>query len=316
MKQAYLTQVVRSVLLIGMLIVSACSTTPVPGPPAARPAQDVRLLTPANLPDVSFSIIKTGEFESRGALLFQGGQWGDKRVGVHSAILVRHPQGILLFDTGLGDNIDRQFADNISFWRKPLLAYQKKSSVHAQLPPELTPERIFLSHLHWDHASGIEDFPRAEIWVSRAEYTAERDKHSPLALPGQINNPQLKWHFISFASPRYENFAESLDVFEDGTIVLVPLPGHTPGSTGMFVNLPSGKRFFFIGDASWALEGAQNTVPKYWLSSALFDHDKSVAQATLIGIHQLMERHPELVVVPAHDAKVQDSLGYYPQWVR
>ena len=39
-----------------------------------------------------------------------------------------------------------------------------------------------------------------------------------------------------------------MDLFDDGSVVFVPLPGHTGGSNGMFVNLRSGKRFFFMGD--------------------------------------------------------------------
>src|SRR5262249_38058217 len=41
----------------------------------------------------------------------------------------------------------------------------------------------------------------------------------------------------------------------DGSVALAPLPGHTTGSTGVFVNLRSGKRYLFTGDLTWALEG-------------------------------------------------------------
>ncbi len=52
-------------------------------------------------------------------------------------------------------------------------------------------------------------------------------------------------------------FDESLDLFGDGRLVLVPLPGHTPGSVGLFVTLDSGRRLFFSGDTSWRLEASK-----------------------------------------------------------
>src|SRR5437868_14538031 len=86
---------------------------------------------------------------------------------------------------------------------------------------------------------------------------------------------------------RYENFPRSLDVFVDGTIVLVPLPGHTPGSMGMFVNLHSGKRFFFIGDLTWALDGIQIPAERPWLSRALADDDPDDVRRSIVQVHEL-----------------------------
>jgi N-acyl homoserine lactone hydrolase len=44
-------------------------------------------------------------------------------------------------------------------------------------------------------------------------------------------------------------------VWGDGSIVLVPAPGHTPGSIVAFIALPTGKRYALIGDLTWQLEG-------------------------------------------------------------
>ena len=42
---------------------------------------------------------------------------------------------------------------------------------------------------------------------------------------------------LRFSDTPYEIYPQSLDLYKDGSIVLVPLPGHTPGSVGVFINL-------------------------------------------------------------------------------
>ena len=51
------------------------------------------------------------------------------------------------------------------------------------------------------------------------------------------------------------DFPTSHDVYGDGSIVVVLAPGHTPGGVIIFVNLASGKRYAFVGDLVWQLEG-------------------------------------------------------------
>lgn len=46
--------------------------------------------------------------------------------------------------------------------------------------------------------------------------------------------------------PPLPRVPRSFDLYGDGTVVLVPLPGHTPGSLSTFVNLP-GLRIFHVG---------------------------------------------------------------------
>ena len=45
------------------------------------------------------------------------------------------------------------------------------------------------------------------------------------------------------------DFSASLDWFGDGSVVFVPLSGHTPGSLGTFINRTPGERLFHVGDA-------------------------------------------------------------------
>ena len=97
----------------------------------------------------------------------------------------------------------------------------------------------------------------------------------------------------------------------DGTLVLVDLSGHTAGQVGMFVNLPSGKRLFLIGDTSWTERGVEQNKPRpvfvQWISHVDSDRERNSEQ--LKRIHELHQRDPELLIVPAHDEVVAAGLA-------
>lgn len=283
--------------------------------------KDVRLKSPEQLAYVSLSIVKTGEVKTLDAFFYSGGSWTRSRVGVHSAVLVLHPQGAFLFDTGLGNNIDAQFKQSMPFWLKPFMAYQKLDSAQIVLADEAKKNpirKIILSHLHWDHASGIKDFPDAEVWTTREEYDRAMAEDAPEGpfIKSQYSGNKINWKFIQFKNVHYENFEQSLDVFEDGSVVLVPLPGHTVSSIGMFVNLKSGKRLFFIGDTTWALEGVQLPAHKFWISSLLVDDNKKITEQVILKVHRVLQEYPEMTIVPAHDNGVQDGIGFFPKFIR
>ena len=106
----------------------------------------------------------------------------------------------------------------------------------------------------------------------------------------------------------YEGFSASYDLFGDGSIVGVPTPGHTPGSTSWFVNSGDGRRWLFIGDAAWNLEGVQTPSHKGW-TGRLADDDKHTTGESLAVLHQFAKARPVksppdgigVQLVPAHD---------------
>jgi len=228
---------------------------------------------------------------------------------------VRHPKGTLLFDTGFGANVDEHVKTIPTLMRR-LTTYDKETSAAAQLkahgfePGEI--KMAIISHSHWDHVSGLEDLPQAEAWFSREEID-DIPKLPASELIKQMSD-KLELHALDLNGPPYENFDRSLDLYQDGSIVLVPLPGHTPGSIGMFVNLRSGKRFLFIGDLTWALEGIELPAERPWVSRKLVDRDESQVRASIVRVHQLSERYPDLVVVPAHDRRVHNRIANFPDF--
>jgi N-acyl homoserine lactone hydrolase len=267
----------------------------------------------ATVPEVTLSIIPCGKMLSKQAFVYRGGSWsGEYETGM-AATLIRHPKAMVLFDTGFGTNVDEHVKSMPAIMRA-LTNYDKETSAVAQLQARgISPEQIqivILSHSHWDHVSGLTDFPQAEVWISKEEGQFI-DRLPDQELIRQMRG-KLNLHSVEFTDGAYENFDRSLDIFKDGSLVLVPLPGHTPGSLGMFVNLPSGKRYLFTGDLTWGIEGVQIPAERPWIMRRLADDDEEGVKRSIVKVHELMKRYPDLIVVPAHDRRVHNQIANFP----
>jgi N-acyl homoserine lactone hydrolase len=118
---------------------------------------------------------------------------------------------------------------------------------------------------------------------------------------------------LTFSDTPYLGFSMSCDVWGDGSLVMVPAPGHTPGSVVAFVALPSGQRIAFIGDIVWQMEGLDREVPKPWLSRLVADYAPAEVLDLIHRLAELKRQMPEMLFVPAHDQKM---MGQLPLWPR
>ncbi len=299
----------RKIIAVAML--AALFNTPAAAQANPPPAADVR-----------FAVVRTGQLRVKEALVFSGGRFGKELVNNFSAFLVKHNDTHFLFDSGLGRRVAAQYQQDMPLWSRPFFNYEDPV-----LPAEqqlrtagFKPiERIVLSHAHWDHASGLEDFPQAEVWAAEEELAVVRKPSSGVggAWPSQmVKTPPLRWKALQFQPVAYEGYERSLDMFGDGSAVLVPMFGHTPGSVGLFLKLSSGHRYFFVGDVVWSAGALREGRPKQWVARQLVDHHGEQTQAAIEQIRAVMKRNPAMVIVPSHDGEVHDALGYFPAWAR
>ena len=269
---------------------------------------------------VSFAIVKTSQVRVREDLLFAGGSASREVDSNFSAFVIRHGDELLLLDTGLGSQVATQYSQDMPLWSRPFFRYDdpvrpaRDQLAAAGLPPI---RRILLSHGHWDHASGIADFPGAEVGLPTQELAFVRSPQGGVggAWASQVADKPVRWHALQFQPQPYEGFDSHLDLFGDGRVVLVPMFGHTPGSMGLFLSVSSGRRFFFVGDVVWSAAALAQGQPKFWAARALVDGDTDATAATIAKIRAVITRDPAIVVVPAHDGAVQGRLGYLPKWV-
>jgi len=261
--------------------------------------------------DMTLSTLPTGAMPSVAAFAFRGGGFGDARDFAMTAILVHHPRGDLLFDTGFGRGVDRH-ARAMPWLMKVLSSYRKATPAADQLATAgYDPARlagVVLTHAHWDHVSGLPDMPGVPVWVVASE-RAFLEARSP-SLARDLG--ALAYRIYAFDGGPYLGFAKSLDVWGDGSVVLVPAPGHTPGSVVAFVTLPSGARYALLGDLVWLREGVEIPAERPWLTRVLVDDDPGAVRENIEHVAAIHARFPEIRLIPAHDARALGELPRFP----
>jgi glyoxylase-like metal-dependent hydrolase (beta-lactamase superfamily II) len=227
------------------------------------------------------------------------------------SVLVRHPAGDLLIDTGNSSHFDKEVIV-YPFWLR-----LKLKSLAGELKPKVPlpgllqrigedPSRLrwaILSHVHLDHAGGLMDLPRMPVLLTREELLFAKD-HGVEA-KGYVIAAHVE-KFSATAAPTlrfdpipYETFDESADLYKDGSVVVVPLRGHTPGSVGIFVNLSPARRMFYAGDAVDDVRGFEERVGKSLILEDS-DNDMMLANQVVARLSELHEKVPGLAILPAH----------------
>lgn len=162
-----------------------------------------------------------------------------------SCVLLRHAEGNILFDTGCHPSTTHDAASRWGAMAKAMLPIGgEQDNVVSELATlGLVPEDIDVvvnSHLHSDHCGCNEFFKRATLYCHTKELEAAQG--SDAVQRGYI---PVDWqHPMPTVTVDSEH-----DVFGDGRLTLLPLPGHTPGTLGAVVNLPRDGSFLLAADA-------------------------------------------------------------------
>ncbi len=159
--------------------------------------------------------------------------------------LIKHPQGLVLFDTGCHPSVLTDAAarwGTLARFMTPIFA--EPDTLISQLPlAGVAPADIDIvvcSHLHPDHCGCNVFFPGATVMVQASEVAAAR-----------AGNAMTQGYFaVEWELPnRMEQLAGDRDLFGDGRITLLPMPGHTPGMMVAHVVLDRDGAFVLASDA-------------------------------------------------------------------
>jgi len=304
----------REIALVWLLIAIVCvvwtlAPNPLPDPPAWSGTE------PRANPPVAMALyqLPTGTIERNAAFAYRGGSPFDERNFVMNAVLVRHPKGDFLIDTGFGKNIEEHFqkmpwsfraVTNYRFTRSASLQLEGINYDRKQL------RGIILTHAHWDHVSGVQELYDTPVWVNP-------DERKFIENGGMLTRvirefPLTNYYEYSFDGGPYLGFEKSLDVHGDGSIVIVPAPGHTPGSVIVFLTLANKTRYAMIGDLAWQNEGVLERAERSWFFRKMADQNHEEVRQNLLRMNALVKRFPDLILVPAHEARGYETIPLLP----
>jgi glyoxylase-like metal-dependent hydrolase (beta-lactamase superfamily II) len=182
---------------------------------------------------------------------------GPKRL-VSSCYLIRHGAQYLLWDTGLPGALVGNPA------RTPQLTATLRARIVDQLarigvrPDQVT--LVGISHYHFDHTGQAGDFPQARLLIGPGDLAALRGTD-----PGVERAPLAHW--LTGGGEVVEARGDH-DVFGDGSVTMLSLPGHTPGHHGLLVRLASGPVLLSGDTYHFAEQVARRGVPPFNTSRA------------------------------------------------
>lgn len=251
--------------------------------------------------------VPTGTYRTRAAFAVSGGSVLEVRDFAATAVLVRHPAGDLLIDAGFGSQLDAHVAMLPRFERAP---YERTRTAREQLDAagyDLSRLLgVVVTHVHWDHVSGLDSLD-VPVWMNddEAAYGAE-DSHGAVF---RTVSPGHEIRRYTMTDGPYLGFPASWDVHGDGSVVVARAGGHTPGSVVVFVALPSGDRYGFIGDLTWQRDGLTRRAQRPWFLRRVTDVDPAGVR---VGIDRCIALRDVVRLVPAHDVRAYDGIPLLP----
>ncbi len=253
--------------------------------------------------------------------IFFGRRW--LRLPIH-VYVIDHADGLVLFDTGQ----DRAVVTDPDYYPDKVTAFfyrhifrDIRIGPDDTLPVQLERAgyaatqvaKAVISHLHSDHVGGIADIPQAELYAGEEGFAYLRGGDHPerqTVYRDRIEIPGARWRTIPFEptdDPALAPFTEAFDLMGDGSLMVLPTPGHLPGSVSMLVRRTGAPPLLLVGDLTY--------------DEALLDRDQVPAvcddpaqlRASYAKVRALKQRTPDLVVLPAHDPHAAHRLGAMPQ---
>jgi N-acyl homoserine lactone hydrolase len=231
-----------------------------------------------------------------------GAYKGQARDLVDPCYLIRHPNGDLLWDTGLPEAIADLPNHTFAMDGETATVAHKLPAQLAQL--QLTPadiEFVSISHSHTDHAGNLGLFthstwivdPDERTYMFRPEARADAQSFAPYAAMESV-------------TPRLIEGDGDYDVFGDGSVVIVQAPGHTPGHTVLLVRLQKSGSVLLAGDLWHMAESrAARRIPRFNTDrvQTLASYDKIEALARETGARVIRQHVPEdFAALPAFPA--------------
>ncbi len=230
---------------------------------------------------------------------------------------IDHCDGPILFDTGLSPDI----VSNPQYISNPIGRFLLKRIFRLDISEEDQLDKLLaiagkeageirkavISHLHFDHVGGIKHIPQAELLVSQKEWDQLSKPHPEREwfLSEHIKIPNAKWKPFKFEEsndPIFQGFEGVFDIAGDGSMILLPTPGHTIGSISMLIRNAGWSPILLVGDLVYESKLIDQNV-----TAGVGDTEELLK--TYEKVMKLKAHFPDLKIVPAHDYNASEMIA-------
>jgi N-acyl homoserine lactone hydrolase len=229
------------------------------------------------------------------------------------AFLIRHPSaGAFIVDTGLHPSVTAKPSAN--FGRLAAATVKPKLDPGEDLPAQLrargidhrTLRLVVMTHLHYDHASGMSEFSGASFVLTDAEWRYATTVNRPILHGYRPAHYDYAFDYRTVSYNRaniesYSTFGRTFDLFGDGSVRLVSLPGHTPGHHGVLCRLRD-RDLLIAGDAIYTHGQLTDRPP------APRPEDPHTYRRSLQELRLFHRQFPQAVIIPGHDPEFWATL--------
>ena len=247
-------------------------------------------------------VFNCGEVLARDISLFNPA--ADKGVSMEMAVpcyLIKHPKGTLFWDGGLPDALHKE-KNGVEYYdgafnfsvSKTLISQLKEINVE---PADI--DFLALSHLHADHAGNANYFTRSTWLIQENEHAIAFSKEAENHGFNRANFGQLKDSKTVMLNGDY-------DVFGDGSVVILFMPGHSPGHQSLWVDLPKTGPVIISGDLYHFQKNRENYGIPIW-------NDKRQSIHSFARMDNILDATKATFWIQ-HDKPIYDSLRKSPAY--
>ena len=215
-----------------------------------------------------------------------------------SCYLIKHGDAYMLWDTGLPAAMKGKPIDP----KAPMDATVTATIVEQLAAVGVKPEQISMigvSHYHFDHVGQAAAFPGATLLIGKGDFDALK-----AGAPGTSKLPLAPW---IDGTAKSDPVSGDKDVFGDGSVTMLDLPGHTPGHHGLLVHLAGKGNVLLTGDVAHFQENYDSDgVPGFNTNRA----DSIAAIERFKGL----ARNLKATVIIQHDPRDIAKLPAFPAW--
>jgi glyoxylase-like metal-dependent hydrolase (beta-lactamase superfamily II) len=220
----------------------------------------------------------------------QAGAFRGTLTMVRTAYQLRGATTSLIIDTGLNEEMAREFGKNTVYYPDAFRRVQGAMS-NASV--------VAVTHEHADHIAGIALHPNPASFVDELRLTSQQYDALGKFAPS-LHKLLQRYEPLELVEPT---------VIAPG-VVMIGAAGHTPGSVMFYVRLRSGEEILFIGDVAWWMENVRAARGRPRFVQQLFMHtaeDRSAVLGQLRSLHEIYVQG-EVLIVASHDEEQFNQL--------